>query len=45
VDLGVAPEVIAVELRDAARALAELLGEGLADDVLDAVFVRFCIGK
>lgn len=39
------PEVVAVELREAARALAQLRGIEVGDRVLDEVFARFCIGK
>jgi tRNA modification GTPase len=39
------PEVVAVELREAARALAQLRGVEVGDRVLDEVFARFCIGK
>lgn len=39
------PEVVAVELRDAVRALAQLRGVEVGDRVLDEVFARFCIGK
>jgi len=39
------PEVVAVELRDAALALAQLRGVAVGDRVLDEVFARFCIGK
>jgi len=39
------PEVVAVELRDAARSLAQLRGVEVGDRVLDEVFARFCIGK
>jgi tRNA modification GTPase len=39
------PEVVAIELRDAARALAQLRGVEVGDRVLDEVFARFCIGK
>lgn len=40
-----APEVVAVELREAAHALAELRGVEVGERVLDEVFARFCIGK
>jgi len=40
-----APEFIAADLRDAVAALDELTGAVVADDVLAAVFARFCIGK
>ena len=39
------PEVVAVELREAAGALAQLRGVEVGDRVLDEVFARFCIGK
>jgi tRNA modification GTPase len=39
------PELLAMELRDAANALAEIVGETTTDQVLDAVFARFCVGK
>lgn len=39
------PEVVAVELREAVRALAQLRGVEVGDRVLDEVFARFCIGK
>lgn len=38
-------EVVALELRGAATALAELRGNEVGDRVLDEVFSRFCIGK
>ncbi len=38
-------ELVAVELRQGARALAELRGVEVGDRVLDEVFARFCIGK
>ena len=39
------PEIVAVELRTAAQALARLRGLEVGDRVLDEVFARFCIGK
>lgn len=38
-------EVVALELRQAAQALAQLRGVEVGDRVLDEVFARFCIGK
>jgi tRNA modification GTPase len=38
-------ELVAVELRQAAHALAQLRGVEVGDRVLDEVFARFCIGK
>jgi tRNA modification GTPase len=42
---GQAEEVLALEVREAARALAQVLGEEVGEEVLDALFARFCIGK
>jgi tRNA modification GTPase len=39
------PELAAEDLRIAAQALAELLGEVADEDVLDRVFSGFCVGK
>jgi tRNA modification GTPase len=38
-------ELVAVELRGAARSLAQLRGVEVGERVLDEVFARFCIGK
>jgi len=38
-------EVVALELRQAMTALAQLRGTEVGDRVLDEVFARFCIGK
>jgi tRNA modification GTPase len=38
-------EVIALEVREAVESLAEVLGESVGDEMLDALFARFCIGK
>ncbi len=40
-----ADELLAEDLRRAADLLADLLGATTPDDVLDAIFSRFCIGK
>jgi tRNA modification GTPase len=39
------PELIAEELRLAARALERLVGRIDVEDVLDSLFSGFCIGK
>ena len=38
-------EIVAVDLREAAAQLGRILGEDVAEDVLDALFARFCLGK
>jgi tRNA modification GTPase len=42
---GLPPEFPAADVREAAGALAELLGEVAPEEVLDAIFDSFCIGK
>ncbi len=39
------PELVVVELRAAANALGEITGESAGEDVLEAIFSSFCIGK
>jgi tRNA modification GTPase len=38
-------EAVAIDVRDGARALGDVLGEDLTEAVLDALFAEFCIGK
>lgn len=38
-------ELVAEELRDAAAALGQIIGETTVDQVLEAIFSRFCVGK
>jgi tRNA modification GTPase len=42
---GEPPEILAADLRAAVIALGEVAGENVTEEVLDAVFARFCIGK
>jgi tRNA modification GTPase len=42
---GMPPEIVAVDAASAAEALGALTGEVGTEDVLDAVFREFCIGK
>jgi tRNA modification GTPase len=39
------PEIVAVDVSAASDALAQITGEMTTEDVLDAVFREFCIGK
>ncbi|MGB5198129.1 MAG: tRNA uridine-5-carboxymethylaminomethyl(34) synthesis GTPase MnmE [Candidatus Deferrimicrobium sp.] len=45
VEEGLPLEFPAADVREAAGALAELLGEVAPEEVLDAIFSEFCIGK
>jgi tRNA modification GTPase len=38
-------DLLALDLRRAIAALGEIIGAVGGDDVLDAIFSRFCIGK
>jgi tRNA modification GTPase len=42
---GLPPEIASTHLRPAETALEELLGVISVEDVLDAVFAEFCVGK
>jgi tRNA U34 5-carboxymethylaminomethyl modifying GTPase MnmE/TrmE len=39
------PVLAALAIRDAGRALEELVGRWIDESVLDRLFERFCIGK
>jgi tRNA modification GTPase len=38
-------ELVALELKEALRALDEITGREVGDDVLDRIFSQFCLGK
>jgi tRNA U34 5-carboxymethylaminomethyl modifying GTPase MnmE/TrmE len=40
-----APEYMAVDLRAALQALDEITGAANAEEIRDALFAQFCIGK
>jgi tRNA modification GTPase len=42
---GAAVELAAVDVREGLTALGAITGEAVGEDVLDALFARFCIGK
>jgi len=44
-DQGLSEELIAFELREGIKHLEEITGEVVADEILDRIFSRFCIGK
>lgn len=45
IDAGVPTDVVAIDIREAVSALGEITGENVGDDVLEAIFNRFCVGK
>ena len=40
-----APEFVAIDLREALGAVGEIIGHADMEQILDALFARFCIGK
>ncbi|MEW5945515.1 MAG: tRNA uridine-5-carboxymethylaminomethyl(34) synthesis GTPase MnmE [bacterium] len=42
---GVPVDVLAIDLRRAASALGDMMGEGVTERVLEDIFTRFCVGK
>jgi tRNA modification GTPase len=44
-EAGNSGEFVAIDLRSALDALGEIVGITSTDDILDAIFSRFCIGK
>jgi tRNA modification GTPase len=44
-EAGVSPDLLAIDLQSALAHLGDIVGETTAEDVLDMIFERFCIGK
>lgn len=44
-DEAAGPELLALDVRDALRALERILGLSVSGDVLEMIFSRFCVGK
>ena len=44
-EAGISPDLVAIDLQSALVHLGEIVGESTAEDVLDMIFERFCIGK
>ncbi len=45
IEAGMALDALALELREAGDALGEITGEIASEEVLEAIFSRFCLGK
>jgi tRNA modification GTPase len=45
INAGMSGEYISVDLRNAEKALGEIIGEVTTDDILNNIFEKFCIGK
>ncbi len=44
-DEGISAEFVALDIREALSALGEITGDVTTDELLEAIFSRFCIGK
>jgi tRNA modification GTPase len=42
---GLTNDLLAIDLQGCLSHLAEIVGETTTDDILDAIFTKFCIGK
>lgn len=43
--MGVSPEFISMDMRETLKALGLILGTDITEDILSAIFSKFCIGK
>ncbi|MFN0065122.1 MAG: tRNA uridine-5-carboxymethylaminomethyl(34) synthesis GTPase MnmE [Chlamydiales bacterium] len=44
-DLDLSPEFLNADVREALRYLGEIIGTNITEDVLSAIFAKFCVGK
>lgn len=44
-EMGISGDMIAIDIQSAWEALSEISGGAAADDIIDRVFSRFCLGK
>jgi len=45
IESGLPPELVAVSLNEAREALEEIIGIVANDNILERIFMNFCIGK
>jgi len=45
IETSLSPEFIALEMRDVLLSLGEIIGTNITEDILSAIFSKFCIGK
>ncbi len=45
IEAGISPDVVTIDITEAAGALAEITGDRITDDIVSEVFSRFCVGK
>ncbi|HLB53184.1 MAG TPA: hypothetical protein VJK48_05715, partial [Chlamydiales bacterium] len=45
IDNGVFPELIAADVRSSLHELGTILGTNVTEDILSAIFSKFCLGK
>ena len=44
-EIGLTPDAVLTDAEEAMNALGELSGRTLREDLVDAIFSRFCVGK
>jgi tRNA modification GTPase len=44
-ETGISPEFLAFDLRQSLKALSEIIGTNVCEDILGAIFAKFCVGK
>ena len=42
---GFTPDLISIDITEAASALGGITGQEVADEMIDKIFSRFCVGK
>lgn len=45
IDAGISPEFLSADLRATLRALGTIIGKDISEEILSAIFAKFCVGK